>query len=1014
VPRRRFPLRPAVLKLLVLLAFSACLHCNLFAQTNFAVLTSDGAWTWYNDPRALYHNGILYFGYVRNADGRSVLSSFNTQTGAKNDLFTSTRTEKDDHNNPGLLVKNDGTMLAIYARHGTDQFFEYHLSNNTNPVTAADWGPELTIPATGGGLTYANPYQLSAETNLIYDFSRDLNFNPTVFTSANGGANWTAPQLFIKTGTGSIRPYVKYSSDYNSRIDFLYTDGHPRDITNSLYNMYYQGGGLYKTDGTFIKSFTNLPVMHDLGERGSVIYQYSDSDTNDPNDHIPTGRAWCWETTYQPNGAPVCVFTVQRDQVTGPNWYDDRIYYYYARWTGTNWQKRFIAQAGRALFNSEDDYAGGICVDPNNPNTIYISSNAQNPFNLTDTTNVTLRANERYEIWRGVTSDGGLTFNWTAITTNSAKDNLRPYIPRRQTNSAAEVIWFRGTYTTFNNYNCEVVGLFNNSIPSPPTVTITSPVANPVTFTNLSNKLRVVGTATDDGIPGPLTYVWGTVSGPTNATFESPMLPDTVAAFPLPGVYRISLSASDGASTSSAETLVNVGITNTDLTDATRVLWLKLDESSGTTASDSSGNGNNGTLAGGGTWQPTSGARAGALKFNGLSGQATIPDSPLLDNTSAFSISWWFRADAYPGDSGGLVSKRININTDNAYTTWLKTTDKRIYVDIDGSGNRFSSATLIQTGLWYHVALTFDGNQPAAQRVMLWINGSVDTVANESSAVIPNYASSLMLGNTHPGATNWFNGAIDDVRFYRRVLSTNEILSLAVTNFAPVVDAGPISPATNGYASSITGRALDDGKGGPLTVRWTKAAGPGKASFANSNLVATTVAFDHSGSYVLRLSASDTTAEIVGDLPISVAANTNIFEDWLALFYPGETNSLIVAPAADPEHDTIRNVVEFALGMNPAGSDAQPFALHQPGLPYGKIQAINGTNYFTLLVQRPIGRIGISYVAQVSADLLTWSNALQVGSPVPNGDGTETITFRDNLPSAQSGQRYMRLLITGP
>src|SRR5689334_16715930 len=58
---------------------------TLPAQTNFAILTGNGAWTWYNDPRSLFHNGILYFGYVR-TDGRSVLSTFNTQTGAKVDL----------------------------------------------------------------------------------------------------------------------------------------------------------------------------------------------------------------------------------------------------------------------------------------------------------------------------------------------------------------------------------------------------------------------------------------------------------------------------------------------------------------------------------------------------------------------------------------------------------------------------------------------------------------------------------------------------------------------------------------------------------------------------------------------------------------------------------------------------------------------------------------------------------------------------------------------------------------
>ena len=449
----------------IALAVALCLLpcARGFGQTNFAVLAPDGAWTWYNDPRALFHNGILYFGYVRAADGKTVLSALDLQTGQRTDLWTSTRIERDDHNVPGLLVKQDGTMLAVYARHGTDRFFAYRLTSSTNPCTPADWGAELVSADTGTGVTYANPFQLRGESGRIYNFARNLNYNPTVFVSTNSGLNWSSPQIVIRTGTGGIRPYVKYCSDYNTRIDLLYTDGHPRDITNSLYHIYYQNGAFYKTDGVLLKNFTNLPILHDAGERGTVIYQYSDAPQSDPNQWIPTGRAWCWEIACDTNGMPVCVFTVQRDNVTGTNWYDDRIYYYYARWTGTNWQKQFIAHAGRPLYSAEDDYAGGICIDPQDTRVVYISSNAQDPFNLSDTTNVPLRANARYELWRGITTNGGLSFTWQQITSNSPVDNLRPYVPRRNGGEPC-VLWFRGTYTSYTSFNCAIVGLFTTPI----------------------------------------------------------------------------------------------------------------------------------------------------------------------------------------------------------------------------------------------------------------------------------------------------------------------------------------------------------------------------------------------------------------------------------------------------------------------------------------------------------------------------------------------------------------------
>ena len=56
------------------------------AQTNFATLTSDGGWCWFSDPRAIFHNGSLYFGCVR-SDGHSTLNLFNLQTGKVTNLW---------------------------------------------------------------------------------------------------------------------------------------------------------------------------------------------------------------------------------------------------------------------------------------------------------------------------------------------------------------------------------------------------------------------------------------------------------------------------------------------------------------------------------------------------------------------------------------------------------------------------------------------------------------------------------------------------------------------------------------------------------------------------------------------------------------------------------------------------------------------------------------------------------------------------------------------------------------
>src|SRR5439155_2730836 len=110
---------------------------------------------------------------------------------------------------------------------------------------------------------------------------------------------------------------------------------------------------LYQTDGTLLKALADTPLQHDSPylERGTYVYQYNAAASSDPNAWIQNGRAWTWEITYQPNGSPVCVFQVKSDNATGTGWINGRIYYYYARWTGTAWQKRFVAQGGRSLYS---------------------------------------------------------------------------------------------------------------------------------------------------------------------------------------------------------------------------------------------------------------------------------------------------------------------------------------------------------------------------------------------------------------------------------------------------------------------------------------------------------------------------------------------------------------------------------------------------------------------------------------------------------------------------------------
>ena len=508
---------------------------------NVLEVAPDGVWTWFNDERAIWHLGKLYAGYVK-SNGQYGITRYDPSTGTSSNMIISTSAsqQRDDHNNPSITVLPDNTLFIAYSRHSTQDRYFFRTSLVTEPASASDWGPEQARDITGGlQNTYANAFHLDAEPSRIYLLHRYINLNPTLSISDDNGASFGDPVQLISKGTNSY-PYPRYSCNNTNRFDFIYTDGHPRANNNSVYHLYYQSGvgggaGSFKqTDGTVLRTLTEIldgnPIDHDAGERGTLVYPFNPDPWNattpeGPDAWIPGGRAWSWDVERQTNGNPVCAFQVRVGEVTGSNWFDDRIYYYYARWDGTQWERHFIAQGGRPIYSAERDYGGGIAIDPDNPDVVYIASNHADPtdilFTASGVSNNALSTSKRYEIYRGVTLDGGATFKWSAVTTDSGVDNLRPIVPENH-GFDRHALWFSGNYTTFTTYSAKVVGLFENDLK----ISSFSIVGNDVTLdwdSSPSRSYSIKGSITlDDGFPYDAATGVSAEGGSTSHTFSLP------------------------------------------------------------------------------------------------------------------------------------------------------------------------------------------------------------------------------------------------------------------------------------------------------------------------------------------------------------------------------------------------------------------------------------------------------------------------------------------------------------
>lgn len=323
----------------------------------------------------------------------------------------------DDHNQPSLLMRNDGKLMAFYSAHNGGNLY---MRIATNVESAAAWDAEVDLDASLGGsmYSYPAPIQLTGEANNpIYLFYRaykaDTVYRPTWFSkSEDGGATWAAQTNLFDVSTQ--RPYFQIVQNGIDRIDFAETDGQPSEVaTNSLYHFYYQGGNYYKSDGTLIGNATALPL-----EPADVTKVYDGT----------TVKCWVWDIAIDGTGKPIIVYATFPTEAS-----DHR--YNYARWTGSAWDCHEICQAGGPLYAAETHYSGGVSLDHDNPNVVYCSR----------------QVSGQWEIFKYTTADGGA--NWTneQITTGSTNPNIRPVVPYGSA-ASLKVLWLNGTYTSYTNF----------------------------------------------------------------------------------------------------------------------------------------------------------------------------------------------------------------------------------------------------------------------------------------------------------------------------------------------------------------------------------------------------------------------------------------------------------------------------------------------------------------------------------------------------------------------------------
>jgi hypothetical protein len=198
--------------------------------------------------------------------------------------------------------------------------------------------------------------------------------------------------------------------------------------------------------------------------------------------------------------------------------------------------------------------------------------------------------------------------------------------------------------------------------------------------------------------------------------------------------------------------------------------WWKLDESAGTAVADASGE-QSAAAATNVTWVP--GHTGGAASFDGSSSSIVLADDLSL-NPYGLTIAAWID----PVDWAGNRRIAQKGSFDDQYR--LLAEGGVLKFDIAGVGT--VTSTLPATGVWTHVAGTYDG-----ALLQLYVNGTV-VASQAATGTIPDGPDPLCIGTKPPNPSplagtvaggDHFSGLLDEVHLYGRALSALEIQMLA-------------------------------------------------------------------------------------------------------------------------------------------------------------------------------------------------------------------------------------------
>lgn len=195
-----------------------------------------------------------------------------------------------------------------------------------------------------------------------------------------------------------------------------------------------------------------------------------------------------------------------------------------------------------------------------------------------------------------------------------------------------------------------------------------------------------------------------------------------------------------------------------------------LNESSGSTALDYSGQGNDGTVNNGGDSTVVGGGQflgQNTYSFDGSNDEVVLGDLNSMDVGAGgvLSMSGWIKTSSSPA----FIIQKYDSNW-VGYNFGLDSSGNGRLWSNDGSNTYSVTGSSLADGLWHHLVGVFNGSN-----LILYIDGVKKASASQSSNSYANAASSKIMHDDGGDNSTYHSGNVAEVRIYNHALTPSEI-----------------------------------------------------------------------------------------------------------------------------------------------------------------------------------------------------------------------------------------------